>query len=366
MTNEEQRLQASVEREVHWKRWGPYLSERQWGTVREDYSANGDAWSYFPHDHARSRAYRWGEDGIGGICDRHQHICFALALWNEKDPILKERLFGLTNLEGNHGEDVKEYYYYLDATPTSSYLKFLYKYPQAAFPYAQLVDENTQAHAPRSRIRIDGHRRVSREPLFRRFRRIRQGHSEDIAIRITAWNRGPEPAPPAHSAHALVSQSLGLGRSIRHARSRLASMAPADTALIEAARLSLRQALAALRRIAGACSSPKMRPTRERLYESPNRTPYVKDAFHRYIDRTASSDAVNPACKGTKAARTTALGIRAGQSWTVRCRLIDRNPAEDLAWSAATTFFGLAFRHHVQRPHRKKPTNFTRSAPAPD
>ncbi len=124
MTKEEERLQASVEREVHWKRWGPYLSERQWGTVREDYSPNGDAWNYFPHDHARSRAYRWGEDGIGGICDRHQHICFAFAFWNEKDPILKERLFGLTNLEGNHGEDVKEYYYYLDATPTSSYLNF--------------------------------------------------------------------------------------------------------------------------------------------------------------------------------------------------------------------------------------------------
>ena len=118
MNAEDQRLQASVERKVHWKRWGPYLSERQWGTVREDYSPNGDAWDYIPHDHARSRAYRWGEDGIAGICDRHQHVCFALALWNERDPILKERLFGLSNREGNHGEDVKEYYYYLEAIPT--------------------------------------------------------------------------------------------------------------------------------------------------------------------------------------------------------------------------------------------------------
>jgi len=144
LTAEEQRLRASAERYAHWKRWGPYLAERQWGTVREDYSANGDAWDYFPHDHARSRAYRWGEDGIAGFCDRHQHICFGLALWNEKDRILKERLFGLTNKEGNHGEDVKEYYYYLDATPTSSYLQFLYKYPHAAYPYDQLREENAK------------------------------------------------------------------------------------------------------------------------------------------------------------------------------------------------------------------------------
>ena len=129
----------------HWKRWGPYLSERAWGTVREDYSAAGTAWDYFPHDHARSRAYRWNEDGLAGICDRHQRICFALALWNGRDPILKERLFGLTGNEGNHGEDVKEYYFYLDSTPTHSYMKFLYKYPQADFPYAQLVDENRAA-----------------------------------------------------------------------------------------------------------------------------------------------------------------------------------------------------------------------------
>jgi hypothetical protein len=144
MTSEDQRLAASADRVVHWKRWGPYLSERQWGTVREDYSPGGDAWNYFPHDHARSRAYRWGEDGIAGFCDRHQHICFALALWNEKDSILKERLFGLNNFEGNHGEDVKEYYFYLDALPTGCYLKYLYKYPQAAFPYAQLVEENAR------------------------------------------------------------------------------------------------------------------------------------------------------------------------------------------------------------------------------
>src|SRR3954454_9727171 len=141
-TAEELRLAQSDDRTAHWKRWGPYLSERAWGTVREDYSANGTAWEYFPHDHARSRAYRWNEDGIGGICDRHQYICFALAMWNGKDPILKERMFGLTGGEGNHGEDVKECYYYLESTPTHSYMKALYKYPQKAFPYEQLLQEN--------------------------------------------------------------------------------------------------------------------------------------------------------------------------------------------------------------------------------
>src|SRR5262252_9164752 len=142
MTSEEQRLEESRDRRAHWKRWGPYLSERAWGTVREDYSASGAAWEYLPHDHARSRAYRWNEDGIAGICDRHQKICFALALWNGRDAILKERLFGLTGSEGNHAEDVKEYYFYLDSTPTHSYMKFLYKYPHATFPYADLVEEN--------------------------------------------------------------------------------------------------------------------------------------------------------------------------------------------------------------------------------
>src|SRR6185369_5377195 len=141
-TKEQKRVNDAREAGIPWKKWGPYLSERQWGTVREDYSEGGDAWNYFTHDHARSRAYRWGEDGLAGISDDNQRICFALALWNGKDPILKERLFGLTNNEGNHGEDVKEYYFYLDSTPTHSYMKYLYKYPQAAYPYADLVETN--------------------------------------------------------------------------------------------------------------------------------------------------------------------------------------------------------------------------------
>ena len=150
MSNEQTRLQVSSNADTPWKKWGPYLSERQWGTVREDYSENGNAWDYFTHDQARSRAYHWGEDGLAGISDDHQRLCFALALWNGKDPILKERLFGLTNGEGNHGEDVKEYYYYLDSTPTHSYMKYLYKYPQAAFPYDQLVQHQSRAAAGRN------------------------------------------------------------------------------------------------------------------------------------------------------------------------------------------------------------------------
>src|SRR5512140_95129 len=141
-TLEYQRLQSTTDRHSDWKRWGPYLSERAWGTVREDYSADGTAWDYFPHDHARSRTYRWSEDGLAGISDDHQHVCFAIALWNGRDPILKERAFGLTNSEGNHGEDVKEYYFYLDSTPTHSYMKYLYRYPQAEFPYRDLIETN--------------------------------------------------------------------------------------------------------------------------------------------------------------------------------------------------------------------------------
>src|SRR2546425_12929507 len=164
MTREEARLKEAEERTAHWKRWGPYLAERQWGTVREDYSPHGTAWDSFPHDHARSRAYRWGEDGLGGITDNHGRLCFALALWNGRDPLLKERLFGLTGSEGNHGEDVKEYYFYLDSTPTHSYMKFLYKYPQAEVPYSRLVEENRRRdrRAPEFELRSE-ERRVGKE-----------------------------------------------------------------------------------------------------------------------------------------------------------------------------------------------------------
>ena len=192
---EQLRLQEDAERVKNWKRWGPYLSERQWGTVREDYSEAGSSWEYFPHDHARSRAYRWGEDGLLGITDRQGRLCFALALWNEKDPILKERLFGLGGPEGNHGEDVKECYYYLDSTPTHSYMKALYKYPQREYPYQGLVDEN------RSRGKDDPEYELLDSGVFDDSRYFDilveycKAAPNDILVRITVTNRGPDRAP---------------------------------------------------------------------------------------------------------------------------------------------------------------------------
>ena len=197
MTQEEKRIAEDREHKAYWKRWGSYLSERQWGTVREDYSATGDAWEYFTHDQARSRAYRWGEDGIAGISDNHQRLCFAIALWNEQDSILKERLFGLTGKEGNHGEDVKEYYFYLDNTPTHSYMKYLYKYPQTAFPYTELVAENKQRdrHAPEYELLDTGVFAENR--YFDVLVEYAKAAPEDILIRITITNHSSE-AKPIH------------------------------------------------------------------------------------------------------------------------------------------------------------------------
>ena len=193
-TIEAQRLQEAREKNVPWKRWGPYLSERAWGTVREDYSANGDAWQYFPHDHARSKAYRWGEDGLAGISDRHQRLCFAVALWNGQDAILKERLFGLTGPQGNHGEDVKEYYFYLDATPTHSYLKYLYKYPQARFPYEQLIEENQRRTRQEPEYELLDTGVFAEDRYFDVQVEYAKASLEDILIRISVTNRGPETA----------------------------------------------------------------------------------------------------------------------------------------------------------------------------
>jgi hypothetical protein len=194
VTQEEKRLQEAQARKAHWKRWGPYLSERAWGTVREDYSSNGTAWDYLPHDHARSKAYRWNEDGLAGISDRHQYLCFAVALWNGKDPILKERPFGLTGSEGNHGEDVKEYYFYLDSTPTHSYMKYLYKYPQAAYPYADLVETNRRRTRHEFEYELLDTGVFNADRYFDIFVEYAKAAPEDILIKITVCNRGPEAA----------------------------------------------------------------------------------------------------------------------------------------------------------------------------
>src|SRR5271157_5283196 len=194
MTEEEQRLAAVREKKAKWRLWGPYLSDRQWGTVREDYSDSGAAWDYFPHDHARSRAYRWGEDGLAGICDEEARLCFALALWNGNDPILKERLFGLTNSEGNHGEDVKEYYFYLDSTPTHSYMKYLYKYSQAAFPYADLVETNAKRTRFEPEYELLDTGVFDANHYFDVFVEYCKEEPDDVLIQITAVNRGDQPA----------------------------------------------------------------------------------------------------------------------------------------------------------------------------
>ena len=206
------RLAEDERREKNWKRWGPYLSERQWGTVREDYSADGACWEYFPHDHARSRAYRWGEDGLLGICDRECRLCFALALWNGRDPILKERLFGLTNHEGNHGEDVKECYYYLDSTPTHSYMKALYKYPQAEFPYDVAGGGEPPPRArTQPEFELEDTGIFDEQRYFDIFVEYAKAGPDDLAIRITAVNRGPERAALAAAAHAVVPEYLVVG-----------------------------------------------------------------------------------------------------------------------------------------------------------
>ena len=216
---EAKRLEEARSRTQHWKRWGPYVSERAWGTVREDYSEDGTAWEYFPHDHARSRAYRWNEDGMAGICDRPQHICFALALWNGRDPILKERLFGLTGNEGNHGEDVKEYYFYLDTTPTHSYMKYLYKYPQAAFPYAELVEESRRRRRSEPEYELLDTGVFDDDRYFDVVVEYAKATPEDILVRITASQPRARSRAAPRAADGLVPQHVVVdGRSHKPSR----------------------------------------------------------------------------------------------------------------------------------------------------
>ncbi|MGA9186553.1 MAG: hypothetical protein WA737_10580 [Candidatus Acidiferrales bacterium] len=337
MASEEDRLREDLSREGHWKRWGPYLSERQWGTVREDYSADGDAWGYFPHDHARSRAYRWGEDGIGGICDRHQHICFALAMWNEKDPILKERLFGLTNREGNHGEDVKEYYFYVDATPTSSYLKYLYKYPQAAYPYEQLVAENKKRTRLQPEYELKDTGIFDGSRYFDVFIEYAKASVEEMVVKITAWNRGPE-AARLHLLPTIWFRNRWSWGDPYDKPEVKRIEGPAGAGLFELGEYHYGK------RWLLAEGAPEMLFTEnetnmERLFRQKNEYPYVKDSFHSFVVG-ADSGAVNPAMKGTKAAAHYDATIEPGKSWTLKLRLLDKNPA---GAKTAGDFFGADF-----------------------
>jgi len=315
MTREEIRLSDSAARTEHWKRWGPYLSERAWGTVREDYSPYGNAWESFPHDHARSRVYRWNEDGLAGISDRHQYICFALALWNEQDPILKERLFGLTGNEGNHGEDVKEYYFYLDSTPTHSYMKYLYKYPHAEFPYTQLAEENRRRGKDQPEFEVLDTGVFNDDRYFDVFVEYAKGDVEDILIKITATNRGSEAAPLrllptiwfrntwswAHDAERPDMRRVAGGIELDHpnlGRRRLYCDGAPEILFTE------------------------NETNYKRLYGIENRCACVKDGINDYIV-DGQKDAVAPMPMGTKAAAHYKLHVPPGGSVVVRLRLTD-------------------------------------------
>jgi hypothetical protein len=320
MTQEAWRLKEAEERTAHWRRWGPYLSERQWGTVREDYSASGAAWDFSPHDHAHSRAYRWGEDGLAGISDNHQRLCFALALWNGRDPILKERLFGLTGSQGNHGEDVKEYYFYLDSTPTHSYMKYLYKYPQAAFPYRQLVEENRQRNRRDLEYELldtglfDGNR------YFDILVEYAKATIDDILIRITASNRGPE-AAELHLLPTLWFRNTWSWEP-GQAPPRLHVGEPGHDYVVVVAEhpgLGPRWLFCAG---TPALLFTENNSNRWRLYGVSNETLYVKDGINDYIVH-GQHDAINPAQVGTKMAAHYHLTLEAGASHTVLLRLRD-------------------------------------------
>jgi hypothetical protein len=318
----------------HWKLWGPYLAERAWGTVREDYSAYGSAWDYFPHDHARSRAYRWNEDGLAGICDDQQRLCFALALWNERDPILKERLFGLTGPEGNHGEDVKEYYFYLDSTPTHSYMNMLYKYPQAAYPYAELVA------AARARSKADPEYELIDTGVFAEDRyfdvlvEYAKASTEDILIRISATNRGPEPAALHLLPTLWFRNTWAWGGSHDNAAQRPV-ISQAGAAMLLAEHLSL-HAYALVAEGRPAFLFTENDTNTERLFGVPNATPYVKDGINAAVVE-GRTDAVNPAKVGTKAAAHYQFAIGAGETVTLRLRLAHyHHPANPGAGSPPT------------------------------
>src|SRR5262245_38779296 len=319
LTAEERRLEEARRRTKHWKRWGPYLSERAWGTVREDYSAYGAAWDYFPHDHARSRAYRWNEDGIAGISDRHQNICFALALWNGRDPILKERLFGLTGSEGNHGEDVKEYYFYLDSTPTHSYMKYLYKYPQSEFPYRQLVEENRQRGKQAAEFELIDTGLFNEDRYFDVLVEYAKAGVEDILIKITAINRGPEAAtlnllPTIWFRNTWSWHQNGTAKP--HLRAVNDSVIELDVSGLGKRWLHCEGSAKLL--------FTENDTNTQRLFNFANGNHYVKDGINDYIVH-GNQKAVNPDQRGTKAAANYKLTIPAGETMTIRLRLTDKS-----------------------------------------
>nr|HEV8050986.1 glucosidase [Parachlamydiaceae bacterium] len=328
-TKEHERLEQHRNREANWKHWGPYLSDRSWGTLREDYSEDGDAWNFFPHDHARSRTYRWNEDGLGGISDRNQYLCFAPAFWNGKDTILKERYFGLSNLEGNHGEDVKECYFYLDNIPTHSYMKMLYKYPQAAFPYAHLLEENKKRGLEDPEYELIDTGIFENQKYFDIEIEYAKAAENDILIKITAHNRSDFPAylcmlptlwfrntwiwgypnGPMNDVPTIPELSL-FSESI------------SNSTVIEASHPTLGKYYLYAEDMQQTLFTNN-NTNRQKLLKKPNITPFVKDAFHRYIvDK--QEGAVNPEKKGTKAGIYYEKTMDPKESWTIHLRLSDK------------------------------------------
>ncbi len=321
---ESARLHEDAERIKNWKRWGPYLSERQWSTVREDYSPDGNVWEYFPHDHARSRAYRWGEDGLLGICDRQCRLCFALALWNGRDPILKERLFGLTGPQGNHGEDVKEHYFYLDSTPTHSYMRALYKYPHAEFPYAALVEENERRGRDQPEFELADTGVFEGGRYFDVQAEYAKAGPEDILIRVTATNHAPEPA----DLHVLPSlwfrNRWSWGRSHEDGEEAKPCISAPARARLRAEHPTLGTYVLCFEPgpdgTPPECLFTENETNLQRLYGAPNPTPFVKDAFHERLIK-GNPGGVNPELTGTKAAPWYRLTLPARGQASIRLRL---------------------------------------------
>ncbi len=317
-TAEQARLEADARREKNWKQWGPYLAERQWGTVREDYSENGDAWNYLPHDHARSRAYRWGEDGLLGITDREGRLCFAVALWNGQDPFLKERFFGLSNAQGNHGEDPKEVWHYLDSTPTHSYMRALYKYPQAEFPYQKLIDENARRSKREREFELVDTGIFNEGRYFDVTAEYAKAAPDDVLICLTLTNRGPESAP-LHVLPTVWFRNTWVWGRIHERTSLKPRMSLLDDQLLTAEHETLGTFRFAVDTTAQWLFTEN-ETNNERIFGSPNLSPYVKDAFHEAVIH-GRQETVNPQQYGTKAAPHYALEIPSRSEVTLRFRL---------------------------------------------
>ena len=322
-TAEHARLQESRDAGTPWRTWGPYLSERQWGTVREDYSENGDAWAYFTHDQARSRAYRWGEDGIAGFSDDKQRLCFALALWNGKDPIIKERMFGLTNSEGNHGEDVKEYYYYLDSTPTHSYMKMLYKYPQNEFPYGDLVETNARRSRTEPEYELIDTGVFDQDRYFDVFVEYAKETPTDILIQISVCNRGPDPAP-VHVLPTLWFRDVWSWQPETPKPSLRAVVTKNGVTGVVASEAELGDYFLYCEG-KPALLFTENETNNQRIFGTTNAEPYVKDGINDFIV-TGRRDAVNPRLEGTKAAAYRQLDVGPGETAVVRLRLTKTGP----------------------------------------